>query len=190
MKNLLIIITLFSVTFMSLFLQSCADNTSKTEDKAKIIKDYQDSIDKAEKAKQDSIDAIIPEIKASIYARTNVFYDSEGWPVEMGTLTLIKDFQEKKEYKLKGYDYIEKIEISGESDDITLQFSSAKNDKIIFEEKGITLKGTKTFTSANPRGEKQKNHQDWLISTPDGLKIKVLYKEKVIFEGKITYSEK
>ena len=161
------VLSIVAIAATSAVFVACGPSKEEMEKREQA---KQDSIASVEKAKQDSIDAIIPEIKASIYARTNVFYDSEGWPVEMGTLTLIKDFQEKKEYKLKGYDYIEKIEISGESDDITLQFSSAKNDKIIFEEKGITLKGTKTFTSANPRGEKQKNHQ-----------IQFLRSNKIIF---------
>jgi uncharacterized protein YlzI (FlbEa/FlbD family) len=174
--------------FACLFLISCGSSPSP-EEKAKIIKEYQDSISLVEKAKQDSINSLIPEIKVNIYVRTDVFYDSEGWPVEMGKVVLVKDFQDKKEYQLNGSDYIEKIEIVGQSDDMTLQFINGKSNKIVHEEKAISLNGAKTYTTSDPQAEKHKYYQEWLNTKWDALVIKVIYKDKSIFEGKISPSK-
>ncbi len=174
--------------FACLFLISCGSGPSP-EEKAKILKDYNDSIALAEKVKQDSINSLIPDVKVNIYVRTDVGYDSEGWPVEMGKVVLVKDFQEKKEYQLKGYDYIEKIEIVGQSNDITLQFINGNNNKIVNEEKAISLNGTKTYTTSDPAGEKHKYYQEWMKRNRDALVIKVSYKDKSIFEGKINPSK-
>lgn len=184
------IMPIFGVILIaSFFLLSCGNNNPSSEDKAKIIKEYQDSIAVVEKAKQDSINSLIPEIKVNIYVRTDVGYDYEGYPIEMGKVVLVKDFQEKKEYQLNGYDYIEKIEIVGQSDDITLQFINGKSKKVVLEEKVISLNGTKTYTSSDPKGEKHKYYQEWLLNTKwDGLVIKVAYKDKSIFEGKFNPS--
>lgn len=179
---------LVATIFASFFLISCGRGPSP-EEKAKIIKDYKDSIALAEKVKQDSINSLIPDVKVNIYVRTDVSYDSEGWPVEMGKVVLVNDFQEKKEYQLKGYDYIEKIEIVGQSNDITLQFINGKNNKIVHEEKTISLTGTKTYTTSDPKAEKHKYYQEWLNTQLDGLIIKILYKDKIIFEGKINPSK-
>ena len=174
--------------FTFLFLISCGSGPSP-EDKAKIIKEYQDSIALVEKAKQDSINSLIPEIKVNIYVRTDVGYDSEGWPVEMGKVVLVKDFQYKKEYKLNGYDYIENIEIVGQSGDMTLQFIDGKSNKIVHEEKAISLNGAKTYTTSDPLGNKDKYYQEWFNTKFDGLIIKVIYKDKSIFEGKVSPSK-
>ena len=173
-----------TIVFVSFLLFSCSSGTSP-RDKAEIIKAYNDSIAKVEKAKQDSLTSILPEIKVSIFERTGVGYDAEGWPVVMGRVVLVKDFQERKEHQLKDYDYIEKIEISGQSDNITLQFINAKNNKILYEEKAISLSGSKTYTTSDPTGKKLKNYQDWLNTKFDQLIIKVLYKDRIVFEGKI-----
>jgi len=185
------IMTIFgALLFASFFLLSCGNNNPSPEDKAQIIKEYQDSIALVEKAKQDSINALIPDIKVNIYVRTGVYYDSEGWPVEMGKVVLVKDFQEKKEYQLKGYDYIEKIEIVGQSDDMTLQFINGKSNKIVHEEKAVSLNGTKTYTTSDPQEQKHKYYQEWLKPTKwDALIIKVAYKDKSIFEGKVNPSK-
>ena len=100
-----------------------------------------------------------------------------------------KNFQEKKEYQLNGYDYIEKIEIVGQSDDMTLQFINGKSNKIVHEEKAITLNGTMTYTTSDPAGEKHKYYQEWLNSKFDALIVKVSYNDKGIFEGKINPSK-
>jgi len=178
-----------AILFASFFLLSCGNNNPSQEDKAKIIKEYQDSIALVEKAKQDSINSLIPEIKVNIYVRTDVGYDSEGWPVYMGKVVLVKDFQKKKEYQLNGYDYIEKIEIVGQSNDMTLQFVNGNSNKIVHEEKEISLNGTKTYTTSDPLGEKHKYYQEWLNKNWDALIIKVSYKDNNIFEGKINPSK-
>jgi len=184
------IITILGATIITcLFLISCGSSPSP-EDKAKIIKDYNDSITLAEKAKQDSINSLIPDVKVNIYVRTDLFYDSDGWPVEMGKVVLIKDFQEKKEYQLKDYDYIEKIKIVGQSDDITLQFINGESNKLVHEEKTISLNGVKTYTTSDPQAGKHKYYQEWLNTKWDALIIKILYKDKSIFEGKINPSKK
>jgi hypothetical protein len=144
-----------------------------TNEKKEIINYYTDSV------------SLIPDVKVNIYVRTDVSYDSEGWPVEMGKVVLVNDFQEKKEYQLKGYDYIEKIEIVGQSNDMTLQFINGKNNKIVHEEKTISLNGTKIYTTSDPKGQEDKYYQEWLNTKLDGLIIKILYKDKIIFEGKI-----
>jgi PBP1b-binding outer membrane lipoprotein LpoB len=171
--------------FTCLFLTSCGSSPSP-EEQAQVLKAQQDSIARVEKAKQDSIDSIMPEINVNIYARTDVFYDSEGWPVEMGKVALVKDFQDTKEHQLNGDEYIEKIEIVGQSDDMSFQFSSGKSNKILHEEKAISLKGAKTYTTYDPTGQKQKHFQEWMTANGEPLVIKVLYKDKTIFEGKIS----
>ena len=181
-KHILVIGT---TLFASLFVLSCGNNSLSQEEKDRKIKEHQDSLALVEKAKQDSINAILPDVKVTIYARKDVGYDSEGYPVEMGKVTAVKDFQEKREYQLKGDDYIEKIEISGESSDITLQFFDGNGSKLMHEEKAIAHNGTKTYTTYDPLAEKDKYFQEWLYTNRDGLIIKVLYKDKNIFEGKI-----
>jgi PBP1b-binding outer membrane lipoprotein LpoB len=174
-----------AILFVSIFLQSCGNSNPNQDDEAKKNNEQQNTIALLEKAKQDSINSLIPEIKVSIYVRTDVGYDSDGYPIEMGKVVLVKDFQEKKEYQLNGYDYIEKIEIVGQSNDMTLQFINGKNNKIVNEEKAILLNGTKTYTTSDPAGEKHKYYQEWLNTKWDALIIKVLYKDRGIFEGKI-----
>jgi PBP1b-binding outer membrane lipoprotein LpoB len=180
--------TLSGTAFACLFLISCGSSPSP-EEKALIEKAKQDSIARVETAKQDSINAIMPEINVNIYARTDVFYDSEGWPVEMGKVSLVKDFQNKKEHQLNGNEYIEKIEIVGQSEEMTLQFINGKSNKMLHEEKAISLNGSKTFTTTDPAGEKQKHYQEWLTGNGEALVIKVLYKDKTVFEGKINPSK-
>ncbi len=179
------VMTMFgALIFASFFLIGCGSGPSPKE-KAEIIKEYNDSIALVERLKQDSINSILPEIKVSIFVRTDVVYDSEGWPVEMGRVALVKDFQAKNEYHLQGYDYVEKIEIVGQSDDITLQFVNEKSNKIVHEEKAISLNAIKTYTTSDPTGTKHKDYQDWLNTKWDGLIIKVLHKDRFVFEGKI-----
>lgn len=188
MKNSISIFAVLGLTSFLLF--NCGNNNTCTEEKARIIKEYKDSLAAAEKAKQDSIENSIPDIKVNIYARTDVGYDSEGYALEMGKLVLIEGFQEKKDYQLSGYDYIEKIEITGKSDDITLQFYNGKSNKIVHEEKAISLNGTKTYTASDPQANKNIYHQEWLNTNLEPLIIKVIFKDKNIFEGRINPSEK
>ena len=180
-----IIIYFGAIVFVSCFLLGCGNSNPSQEEKAKIVKEYQDSIALVEKAKKDSINSLIPDVKVNIYVRTDVLYDSEGWPVEMGKVVLVKDFQEKKQYQLNGYDYIEKIEVVGQSNDMTLQFLNGENNKILHEEKAVSLNGTKTYTTSDPAGDKHKYYKEWLNTRWDTLIIKVLYKDKSIFEGKV-----
>ena len=123
------------------------------------------------------------KITVNIFERSGVFYDDEGWPVGFGKLKLINNFQERKIHQLEGYNYIEKIEIVGQSKDITLQFLDAISNKIFHEEKSISLKGTKTYTSSNPAGQKDENFKKWVAN--DGLIIKVFQGKELIFNGKI-----
>lgn len=174
----------FILTF---FLIGCGGGQVSPEEKERILREYKDSVAQAEKARQDSIDAIVPDIKVRVFKRTGIVYDSEGWPVEMGTVKPISDFQEKKECQLSGYDYIQKIEVEGQSDHITIQFLNAKTNAVMHEEKDITLSGTKTYTSSNPDASKDKYHLEKLVSY-DGIIIKVLYKEKAIFDGRVSPS--
>ena len=125
------------------------------------------------------------KITVNIFERSGVFFDEEGWPIELGKLKLINNFQEKKIYQLEGYNYIEKIEIVGQSKDITLQFSDAISNKIIHEEKSISLNGTKTYTSTDPAGNKDENYTKWLAK--DGLIIKVFQGKELVFNGKINH---
>jgi hypothetical protein len=72
---------------------------------------------------------------------------------------------------------------------MTLQFINGKNNKIVNEEKAISLNGTKTYTTSDPAGEKHKYYQEWLNTKWDALIIKVLYKDRGIFKGKINPSK-
>ena len=128
------------------------------------------------------------KITVNIFERSGVFFDEEGWPVELGKLKLINNFQERKIYQLEGYNYIEKIEIVGQSKDITLQFLDAISNKIVHEEKSISLNGTKTYTSTDPAGNKDENYKKWLVK--DGLIIKVIQGKELIFNGKINHKIK
>ena len=128
------------------------------------------------------------KITVNIFERSGVFFDEEGWPVELGKLKIINNFQEKKIYQLEGYNYIEKIEIVGQSKDITLQFLDAISNKIVHEEKSISLNGTKTYTSTDPAGNKDENFKKWLVK--DGLIIKVFQGKELIFNGKINHKIK
>lgn len=172
-----------------LFITSCGNKKITQADKAKIIKEYQDSINLAGEKKRDSLNSFIPKINVNIYVRMGVIYDSEGWPVEMGKVVIAKDFQEKGEYELTGYDYIEKIEIEGEADDISLQFINGKSMKILHQEEEISLNKKKTYTTSNPKAEKDNYYQDWLETKWDALIIKIIHKNKSIFEGKINPSK-
>lgn len=174
----------------SIFLLLSCNGGISSKEKDRIIKEYNDSIALAERGKEDSIRYLVPDIKVNIFVRTEVGYDSEGWPLEMGRLDLVKDFQTKKEYQLKGYDYIEKIEIVGKSNDVTLQFINGNSQRILHEERAITLNGTKKYTSSDPMAEKDKYYQDWLVTKWDPLIIKIAYKNESVFEGKISPSKK
>lgn len=167
------------------FLAGCGDGQVSPEEKESILREYKDSVAQVEKSRQDSIDAILPDVKVRIFKRTGVVYDSEGWPVEMGLVKPISDFQEKKECQLSGQDYIQKIEIEGQSDHISFQFLNAKTNEVMHEEKDITLSGTKTFTRSNPDATTDKHHLEKLVSY-DGIIIKVLFKEKLVFEGRVS----
>lgn len=168
--------------FATLLLISCTNNVKQQKrDQSEHELNMPAYIEKESKENQDSIF----NIKVNIYVRTDVVYDSDGWSVDMGRLVLIKDFQEKKEYQLKGYDFIEKIEIIGREDNISLVFISKSTNKLVHEENGISLQGTKTYTTSDPQAKKNEHYQEWLNTKRDGLIIKVLYKDNNIFEGVI-----
>lgn len=185
-----IIIYFGVVLFASCFIISCGNSSPSQADKDKIIKEYQDSIALAEKAKQDSINTFVPDIKVNLFVIKDIYYDSEGWPVEAGKIQLIKDFQKKKEYKYDVrngyYQHLEKLEIVGKSENITLQFINGESNKIVHEEKVISINGTKTYSNSDVFGQEQQHYQQWLRDNGHNLIIKVTYKNKVIFEGKIS----
>jgi hypothetical protein len=130
----------------------------------------------------------LPDIKVNIYERRNVGRDSEGFPLEMGSVLLVKNFQEKKIYKNIGDNYIEKIEIVGNSENVSIQFINVQNNKILHEEKEINLTGKITYTASDPLGKKNKHHRNWLHMRTGELKIKVFYDTNLLFEGIIKYS--
>jgi hypothetical protein len=172
--------------YASCFVLGYGNGNTGQDYNDKLINNFNDSLAFGEKAKQDLINSLMPEVKVNIYVRTEVGYDSEGWPIEMGKVVLIKDFQDKKEYQCNGTDYIEKIEIIGQLNDITLQFINRNSNKVVHEEKAIILNDMKTYTTTDPLGEKDNYFQEWLSETRwDGLVIKVAYKDKSVFEGKI-----
>jgi hypothetical protein len=190
MKRLIFVI--ISAIFI-FFLNACCGDGSSPEEKAQIIAEYKDSIAVAEKIRQDSINSLIPDIKVNLYIRKDIFYDSEGWPVESGKVVKIKDFQKKKEYLLVNsngyYQRLDKIEFVGTSENITLQVIDGETKKIIHEDKDISINGIKTYANTDPSGNHQKYHQDWFKINSYNLMLKVLYKQNIIFEGKISLSE-
>jgi len=144
-----------------------------------------------EKIKQDPINSLMPDFLVNLYIRKNIFYDSEGWPVEPGQVVLIKDFQKKKEYKLENsngyFKRIEKIEIIGKSGNITLHFINGESNKIVHVEKMNQELWVKTYSNSDPYGNRDQDFQEWLWNNDYNLIIKVAYKEKYVFEGKISY---
>ena len=170
-----------AILFASFILTGCGNNNPKPDEKNRIIKEYKDSIALVEKSKQDSIDAIVPEVKVRIYERTGISYDSEGWAVSAGTVKEVKDFQITKNYKArKEYDYIQRVEIEGQSKDITIQFLDG-NNKIVHNENSIELNGIKKYTTSNPNAEKDRYYLEALYKIDC---IKIMFKGKVLFEGK------
>ena len=184
-----IIIFLIIISTLLSCKESKLENSSENN-KKEIIKQYKDSIALVTKLKKDSIAKLIPYIKIDIYVRKDVTYDSEGWPVEMGKIVKVSGFQEKKEYQSNGYNYVEKIVIKGNSDEISLLFINENNNKILHEEKDISLNGSKIFTTTNPAAEKQKFYCEWMDTRFKTILIKITYKDKNIFVGKIIPSPK
>ena len=139
--------------------------------------------------KKGSIHSFMKNIDLKIYIRTNVFFDPDGVNVKKGKVALIQNFKELKEYQLKAYDYVERIEIEGEAEEITLQFLNAVTKDTLHQEKGITLNGSKTYSTTDPFGQnKDEYYQDWLLTTWEGMIIKIFKNDNTIFEGKINPS--
>jgi hypothetical protein len=131
-----------SLSLLLFFLMSaCSDsNHTSSNEKNKPAGDTVTSVDDNRSA-PDTSQIVYPDITVLAYERTNIFYDTEGWPVEPGTVRVIKDFQKNKVYRLKkDWDYLQKIEISGASDQITIQFFDGERNRV-HEEKNITLAG-------------------------------------------------
>lgn len=127
----------------------------------------------------------IPQINVRIFERTGIVYDSEGWPVEEGVVKEVNGFNESKNYKKNSeYDYIEKIRIDGQSENLNIQVLNTQNAQI-FEKSNIILNDSIVFTSTDPMGKEGENFQKWMKTTFEVLTIKVFYKDKTLFEGVI-----
>lgn len=123
-----------------------------------------------------------------IFERTGISYDSKGWPVESGKVEEVKGYNESKVYKKKGTnDYIQKIQLDGISDDIGIQIADI-NNQLIFSNNNITLKNDVVYSASGfkPSGaiEQDSHYQKWMSDNRNKLlKIKVLYRNKLIFDG-------
>ncbi|MFM7710577.1 MAG: hypothetical protein ACKO5C_06640 [Ferruginibacter sp.] len=172
-----------SLSFVLFFLISACSESDHTSPKErnKATADTVTSVDDAVSA-PDTNQIVYPDITVLAYERTDILYDTEGWPVEPGTVRVIKDFQKNKVYRLKkASDYLQKLEISGQSEQITIQFFDGDRNRL-HEEKNITLNGKKIYTSSDPFGHHNAGYQEWMHGT---IAIKILFKEAVIFEGLI-----
>ena len=179
MKNQFLSIALIS--FLSLCVTSCgsdsSDNTNQTtENTEPNSKAEDDSKLLAQKATEDSINEVLKNINVKIYIRTGVYYESDGFAIDEGRLKEIKDFSEKKEFKIKGDDRLEKIVVEGNCNKISI--ICLAGDTEVYNSKEITLKGKKTFKGSGPNGG---NGLQWLNQVG---KIKVVYNnERTVFEG-------
>jgi hypothetical protein len=135
--------------------------------------------------KVDKQSDVSSKIKINIWERKGVSFDQEGFPIEIGNLALVQNFQNSGSYLLKRNNYIEKIEISGQSDDVTLLFINPVNKKIIHQEKNISLNGNIIFSSTDPAGNRNGNYQKWLNNNRNRIMIRIFSKSKIVFEGEI-----
>lgn len=132
-------------------------------------------------------ESAIPEIR--IFERINVSYDSEGWPVELGEMKEVQKFQESKNHSLNKYDYIEKIEISGNFIDAKIRFINVETGSIVKELNNINSNQTIEFIGPNPDPELDLEYEEWLLNAKwHSLKIELINDQKLVFEGLISNS--
>lgn len=132
-------------------------------------------------------ESAIPEIR--IFERINVGYDSEGWPVELGEMKEVQKFQESKNHSLNKYDYIEKIEISGNFIDAKIRFINVETGSIVKELNNINSNQTIEFIGPNPDPELDLEYEEWLLNAKwHSLKIELINDQKLVFEGLISNS--
>jgi len=123
-----------------------------------------------------------------IYERTGISYDSKGRAVEPGKVEEVKGYNEIKVYKKKGaYDYIQRIQFDGISDNLSILIENV-NNQLIFSRNNFALKNDVVYSSNgfNPTGEieQDSHYQKWMSDNRNGLlKIKVLYRNSLVFEG-------
>ena len=125
-----------------------------------------------------------------VFERTGISYNSKGWPVLPGKVEEVKGYNESKVYKKKGTnDYIQKIQFDGISANISIQIENV-NNQLIFSNNNFTLRNDAVY-SANGFDSsgtilQDSHYQKWMSDNRNGfLKIKVLYRNKLIFDGTI-----
>ena len=199
-KQVIVVLIALGLIIASIFLyfnfkeKSCwneAKILNSSKGYSKYLTDYPNG--KYVKEANDSISLIQKKenpLMVRIFARTGIFYNSEGWPVEPGKVDEVKGYNELKTYKKKGtYDYIQRIQFDGISDNISIQIENIDN-KLIFSNNNFMLKNDVVYSAHgfNSSGaiEQDKNYQKWMSDNRNGLlKIKVLYKNKLLFNGTI-----
>lgn len=128
----------------------------------------------------------MPVVKVQLFQRTDVFYDSEGYPVEEGIVSEVKGFNDTKKFKKKKeYEFVERIVVNGNSENITIEISNKANG-IFFKKENIKLNGKISFGSSTPLSEEPKDYDEKINWTRFELNtLKVFYKDNLLFEGVI-----
>lgn len=127
------------------------------------------------------------EIEVKIFERINIGYDSEGWPIELGEMKEVKNFQEVKTHELNKYDYIEKIQLSGNFINAKIRFINTEKGCIVNELSNLNSKTPIEFIGPNPNPELDIKYDEWMLNAKwHSLTIEVINDQKVVFEGFIS----
>ena len=177
----------------AVFLVACAENTSSKQQ----IKDgsdlnaKQEQIEKdqvlAQNKMRDSINVLLNAISVQFFEHSGGVYDMEGWCIDGGRITPLKNFDNANTYTCSKGAYIQKVVISGNCKNINLKFFNAKDeivkdlndfmlaDEVVFETEIVHNPGSGTCEE-----KKGPNHTAWFRNA---TKMTLSYNDSVFYSA-------
>jgi hypothetical protein len=177
----------------AVFLVACAENTSSKQqiNDETDLKAKQEQIEKdqvlAQNKRRDSINVLLNGISVQFFEHSGGVYDMDGWCIDGGRITRLKNFDNANTYTCSKGAYIQKVVISGNCKNINLKFFNAK-DEIVKDLNDFTLEDEVEFETEiihNPGSgsceeKKGPNHAAWFR---DVTKMTLSYNDSVFYSA-------
>lgn len=176
-----------------IFQFACSENTSPKNQSSgeNSEKVSQEQLEKNQvihdNKRQDSINALLDGLSVQFFEHSGGTYDMEGWCIDGGRLTQIKNFDNSKTYVCSKGSYIQKVVVLGTCKNLNLQFFN-ENDEIVENLKGFTLVDKVVFETEyvhNPGSgtceeKKGSNYKAWFRNV---TKMTIAYGDSVFYSA-------
>ncbi|MDA8911102.1 hypothetical protein N9I21_04830 [Crocinitomicaceae bacterium] len=126
-------------------------------------------------------------IKIKIFERIDIGFDYEGAPIALGEMVEVENFEKIKTHTLDKYDYIEKIQITGDFINAKIRFINSESGCIVKELNNVQSKETLEFIGPNPDYTLDVEYEEWMLNAKwHSLQIEVINDQRLVFEGVIS----